>query len=54
MLVHQRVDTGVGDTFWVQATTRPSAANALVTIRDEAPTGNQWNYAAVEIVASRP
>lgn len=54
VLVHQRVDTAVGDTFWVQATAKPSTANALVTIRDTAPTTDQWNYAAVEIVARRP
>jgi hypothetical protein len=54
LLVHQRVDATVGDTFWVQATAAPSAANALVTLRDVAPTTDQWNYAAVEIVATRP
>jgi hypothetical protein len=54
LLVHQRVDAAVGDTFWVQATAAPSAANALVTLRDVAPTTDQWNYAAVEIVATRP
>ncbi|NML17312.1 Ig-like domain-containing protein [Azohydromonas caseinilytica] len=54
ILLHQRVDSTVGDTFWVQATATPSTANALVTIRDEAPTTDQWNYAAVEIVATRP
>jgi hypothetical protein len=52
-LVHQRVDTGVGDTFWVQATTTPSAADGLVDIHDSAPTNDQWNYVAVEIVATR-
>src|SRR5262249_58348504 len=26
VLVHQRVDTGVGDTFWVQSTTAPNLA----------------------------
>jgi hypothetical protein len=54
VLVHQRVDTGVGDTFWVQSTSTPSTANALVTIHDSSPTTDQWNYAAVEIVATRP
>jgi hypothetical protein len=53
MLIHQRVDTGVGDTFWVQATTQPSVAGGIVTIHDNAPTTDQWNYAAVEIVAER-
>src|SRR4029450_11324182 len=52
VLVHQRVDTQVGDTFWVQSTAGPSPANALVDIRDTAPTTDQWNYAAVEVVAT--
>jgi hypothetical protein len=53
VLVHQRVDTQVGDTYWVQSTTAPSAANALVDIHDSAPTTDRWNYAAAEIVATR-
>jgi len=52
-LVHQRVDTGSGDTYWVQATNGPSTANALVDIHDSAPTSDRWNYCAVEIVATR-
>jgi hypothetical protein len=53
VLVHQRVDTQVGDTFWVQSTTGPSQANGLVTIADTSPTTDQWNFASVEIVAAR-
>jgi hypothetical protein len=53
VLVHQRVDAQVGDTYWVQSTAAPSTANALVDIHDTAPTSDQWNYAAVEIVATR-
>jgi len=53
VLVHQRVDTQAGDTYWVQSTTAPSTANALVDIHDSAPTSDQWNYAAVEIAATR-
>ena len=52
VLVHQRVDTSTGDTYWLQSTTAPSIANALVDIHDSAPTTDQWNYAAVEIVAA--
>jgi hypothetical protein len=52
-LLHQRIDTQVGDTFWVQSTTTPSTANGLVDIHDNSPTTDRWNYAAVEIVASR-
>jgi hypothetical protein len=53
VLVHQGIDTQAGDTYWVQSTAAPSAANALVDIHDSAPTSDQWNYAAVEIVATR-
>jgi hypothetical protein len=53
VLVHQRIDTEVGDTFWVQSTAAPSTANGIVTIHDTFPTTDQWNYAAVEIVATR-
>jgi len=52
VLVHQRVDSGVGDTFWVQSTSAPVTANMLVDIHDSAPTNDRWNYAAVEIVAA--
>jgi len=54
VLVHQRVDTQVGDTYWVQSTTAPSTAYALIDIHDSSPTTDEWNYAAVEIVATRP
>ena len=53
VLVHQRIDTTVGDTFWVQSTAAPSTASGIVTIHDTAPATDQWNYAAVEIVATR-
>jgi hypothetical protein len=53
VLVHQWLDTGTGDTYWVQSTAAPSTANALVDIHDTAPISDQWNYAAVEIVATR-
>jgi len=52
VLVHQRVETAVGDTFWVQSTAAASTAPGIVEIRDTAPTNHQWNYAAVEIVAT--
>jgi hypothetical protein len=53
VLVHQRIDTQVGDTYWVQSTAAPSTAYALVDIHDTSPTADRWNYAAVEIVATR-
>lgn len=53
VLMHQRVDTSVGDTFWVQSTAAPATATGLVTIHDNAPTNDRWNYAALEIIAAR-
>ncbi len=53
VLVHQWVDTSTGDTYWVQSPAGPAAANALVDIHDTAPTNDRWNYAAVEVVATR-
>jgi len=52
VLVHQRVDKASDDTFWVQSTAAPSTVNGLVDIRDTQSTNGQWNYAAVEIVAT--
>lgn len=52
VLQHQWLDTRTGDTFWVQSTTTPQVAPGLVTIHDNSPTGDQWNYAAVELVAA--
>ena len=50
VIVHQRVDTTTGDTFWVQSTTAPNTAAGTVDIHDSAPTTDQWNYAGVEVV----
>lgn len=52
VLNQQWVDTGAGDTFWVQSTAQPSAQAGLVTIADTTPTTDQWNYAAVEVRAA--
>ncbi len=52
VLQDQWLDTGSGDTFWVQSTTAPNVAPGLVTIHDNAPTNHQWNYVAVEVVAA--
>jgi hypothetical protein len=53
VLVHQRIDTSTGDTYWVQSTTAPSTVNGLVDIHNTSPTADQWNYAAVEVIATR-
>jgi hypothetical protein len=50
VIVHQRVDNAAGDTFWVQSTAAPNTAAGTVDIHDSAPTSDQWNYAAVEIL----
>jgi hypothetical protein len=52
ILVHQRVDTQIGDTYWLQSTGAPSTVTGAVDIHDSAPTADRWNYAAVEIVSS--
>jgi hypothetical protein len=50
-MVHQWVDTGVGDTFWVQSRTASvPLAGTNVTLNDTAPTNDRWNFVAVEIV----
>jgi hypothetical protein len=53
VLVHQRLDATTGDSYWVQSTVAPSAADALVDIHDNAPLTDRWNYAAIEIVATK-
>jgi len=48
---HQWVDTGVGDTFWLQSQVSPTAASGTaVPINDTAPTNDQWNLVAVEVL----
>jgi hypothetical protein len=51
-LQYQWLDTGTGDTYWVQSTsTATPAAGTAVAINDTAPTGDRWNLAAVEVLA---
>jgi hypothetical protein len=50
VIVHQRVDTTTGDTYWVQSTSAPNSSAGTVDIHDSAPTGDQWNYAGVEVL----
>jgi subtilisin family serine protease len=49
-MVHEWVDTEVGDTFWVQALAATATAGTAVTLDDTDPTSHQWNFAAVEIL----
>ena len=48
-MVNQVLDS-VGDTFWLQRLTAAVVSPGSVTINDTAPTTDQWNYAAVEIL----
>ena len=50
-MVHQWVDTATGDTYWVQAWMGSvPVSGTLIRLNDAAPTGDRWNFAAVEIV----
>jgi beta-lactam-binding protein with PASTA domain len=50
-MIHEVVDTNVGDTFWAQArSTEVASAGVLVQMNCTAPTGDRWNLAAVEII----
>jgi beta-glucosidase len=49
-LVHESL-TGLGDTYWVQSTSAPTAAaGTAVTINDKAPTDDPYNLVLVEIL----
>jgi hypothetical protein len=50
-MVSQWVNAHTGDTYWVQSISTPSTASGqAVTLNDTAPTADQWNFAAVEIL----
>ncbi|MBO0728095.1 MAG: fibronectin type III domain-containing protein, partial [Acidimicrobiaceae bacterium] len=54
-VTNQWVDTGNGDTFWVQDQNAPVAAGgSSTTINDTSPTTDRWNMAGVEILGSAP
>jgi hypothetical protein len=49
----QWVDADVGDTFWSQYTNQPTGrAHSLISVHVAAPTTDQWNLVAVEVVNS--
>jgi hypothetical protein len=51
VLLDQWVNTSVGDTYWTQYTNTPTgAAGSVVTVSDSAPTSDQWNLVAVELL----
>jgi hypothetical protein len=50
-MLDQWVNTAAGDTFWNQYTNAPTgAAGSVVTVNDTAPTNDQWNLVAVELI----
>ena len=52
VLLRQYLDTNTGDTYWSQYTGSVTGpAGESVTINDTAPTTDQWNMAAVEVVS---
>jgi hypothetical protein len=53
LMVRQWVDTNTGDTYWLQAWATAIATPSSVRLFDVAPTGDRWNFAAIEI-APRP
>jgi hypothetical protein len=51
-IVHQFVDSSIGDTYWTQSATGPTAAlGTVVSMSDTAPTNDRWNFTAVEVLA---
>jgi hypothetical protein len=49
--LRQTLDTRTGDTFWSQYTNAVTGpAGEAITLNDTAPTGDEWNMAAVEIL----
>jgi Domain of unknown function (DUF4082)/Fibronectin type III domain/Bacterial Ig domain len=51
VMLHQYLDTKTGDTYWSQYTGQPAGpTGSVVTLNDTAPTSDQWNMAAVEIL----
>ena len=55
VMLHQDLDTGTGDTYWSQYTGQiTGAAGETVTMNDIAPTTDQWNVAAVELLGDGP
>jgi hypothetical protein len=51
-MVDQWVESATGDTLWVQRLTTQVATPSHVTLNDEAPATDRWNFAAVEITGS--
>ncbi len=51
LLLQQDLDTSAKKAFWSQYTSQPTGLfGGLVTLNDTAPTSDQWNMAAVEVL----
>lgn len=51
-MVHQWIETTLGDTYWVQRASSPiGAGGSAVTVNDAAPTSDRWNLTALEVLA---
>jgi hypothetical protein len=51
VMLDQWLDGSAGDTYWSQYTNQPTgAARTLVTVTDRAPTHDDWDLAAVELI----
>jgi hypothetical protein len=53
-LVSQWLDILSGNTFWVQVSSASAAAGRRVTLNDTAPTSDQWDLAAAEVMPASP
>jgi hypothetical protein len=52
-LLDQYLDTKTGNTFWSQYTSQTAGpAGSVVTLNDTAPANEQWNMAAIEVLAA--
>jgi hypothetical protein len=53
VMLDQWLDTNAGDTSWTQYTNQAvSPAGTTITMSDTAPTTDQWDFVAVELVGS--
>ncbi|HET6953953.1 MAG TPA: LamG-like jellyroll fold domain-containing protein [Acidimicrobiales bacterium] len=54
-MVHEWVDSDVGDTFWAQRTAAATRGVGVpVVVGATAPTNHQWNLSAVEVLPGTP
>ncbi len=52
-ITHEWVDSGVGDTFWMQSLTSATPSSGTsVALQDTAPTSDRWNLVAVEVLGA--